>query len=717
MPAVIPFVAAAASAAAGAATAGVLGTAITVLGVATTVGKLVAIGLSLAAAVLSTALQSKPKATEAQSQARIGGVTSAPPYRYIYGRVRIGGYRVFSHVKGNKLFLCYLLNSRPSDSIESIEFDSRRIEWANDSGNNIYDMSRGAAITTAPFNGLVRTWIGRGNQTTPPDAILSEISNQDILANSDAWNGNTVLWVSLDYGASASARERWISTPPDIRVTGKWSKVYDPRDSDQLSTDPNTWKYRSNAALIALDLARDKRGLNRMDNLINFDSFSSGADVCNERVPLKAGGTERRYRIGGVVEMGGQESAKMESVLDVAAAKLVDVSGKLTYIPGVWQDPDLTLTDVVGAHMEYSDLSTDTPNTVRTSVIAESRSWQETEIPLLQDPIALSNDAFIVREARLDLPLCPSPTQAMRLQRIALRRARLERSLTAEFPPHAYAAHAGGVVAVDLDGFQPANGFYTVDRLEPRFQESGSGISMTIGLTLMEASPDVYEWNADDESDFPSSDDIDNTPTPLASPGPLTIVSDTRNLGGGVYIPQAVITFLSSDSAAVIAYNVQRKTVDGVWQNVATINADTDTETGYSYVEVEGVSFGETYDFQVFAIASDGRRSSPSIELGVTISPPSASVQSPTLWRSSNNGGNIEVIYRTPSDSEVTRITIYGGDTSNTDSMVSLFDVASAPNQLFGTSETVPTTHTRYYAAKCFNAWGNESEWSDITQV
>ena len=60
-----------------------------------------------------------------QSQARIGGVDPAPPYRYAYGRTRLGGFRVFTHVSDDTLYLGFLLNSRPSDSIEKIEFDAR----------------------------------------------------------------------------------------------------------------------------------------------------------------------------------------------------------------------------------------------------------------------------------------------------------------------------------------------------------------------------------------------------------------------------------------------------------------------------------------------------------------------------------------------------------------------------------------------------------------
>lgn len=719
MPAAIPIVAAIAGSA--------IATSATVIGVVGSFGAaLLGAGVATAGGLLGRALAPsapKPQAAEIQSQARIGGVEAAPPYRYVYGRTRIGGFRMFNHVDGGTLYLGYILNSRPSSSIETVEFDTRALTFAADASNDLLDMAKGADVTNDPFDGLVRMWIGLGDQTAPPAQFLSEIADDDVLAPTDAWRGVTVLWVRLDYGPPQTAPDRWVNAPPDIRVTGEWSRLHDPRDPSQDAADPATWNWSDNAALAALDLARDRRGLNRIDDLIDFDSFAAGADVCDDAMPLKAGGTEARYRVGGVVEMGAQEAQKFSQVKDASGAEIVDVSGVLTYLAAVWRAPQLTLTDVVGEQMEFSDLreSRDAPNTIRTAIIAEARSWQETEIAPLQDAVALSEDGGKVREARLDLPLVPSPTQAMRLQKIKLRRERMERRMTAEFPASAYQAHVGDTIALALPGFSAADGSYAIETLEPRFAEKGEGIAMTVALGLTETAESVYTWDPEaDEADFADAADLDNAPVILQSPGALTVTSGARAVGDGSQVPQAVVTFPPSPSASVTAYQVQRRQSGGVWQDVIVVDRDQLDGSGDIYVETEGVSVGLAYDFRVYALARDGRRSpTPSEASAVTITAPAASVDPPVNGAAvSTVAGEADVSFTTPADSDVRGIRIYGSDTDDSGAASQILSSTAAPNQTFEvTDDGLTSSADRFYFARSEDAWGGLSAFTASVSV
>lgn len=718
MPAAIPLVAAVAGSALASST-------VVIAAIGTIGASLLGAAVTAVGAIAGQALAgspSKPKRAEQQVQARIGGVSSAPPYRYVYGRTRIGGFRVFNHVDGAVLYLGYLLNSRPSAGIEAIEFDTRELTWTSDGSNDIFDMAKGAAVTSDPFDGLARIWIGMGDQASPPALFLGEIADSDILASTDAWAGVTVMWLRLSFGAPAAASERWVNAPPEIRVTGTWSLLYDPREVAHDPDDPATWAYSDNAALAALDMARDRRGMNRVDSLIDFDSFRTGADACDAAIPLQGGGSEPRYRVGGVIEMGGQEAAKMEPLTDAAAARLVDVSGMLTYLAGVWRAPTLTLTDIVGEQMQFSDLreGRDAPNTIRTAIIAESRSWQETEIAPLRDATALSNDGGVPREARLDLPLVPSPTQAMRLQKIQLNRVRMEKSMTAEFPAAAYAAHAADNVTLALPTFAAADGSYEIHALEPRLQERNGGIVLTIGLELVETAESIFAWDAaSDETGFPGSDDLDNAPVPLLPPGSLTVTSGARAVGDGSDVPQAILTFAPSQSGAVVAYQVQRRLSGGVWQDLATVDRDQLDGSGDVHVETEGVSVGSSYDFRVHALAVDGRRSVPVSITGQTVTAPAASVDTPVNGSAvSSTPTEADVSFTTAADSDVRSILIYGADTDDSGAAVEILSAAAAPNQTFTVTDTgLTSAATRYYFARSGDAWGGLSAFTDSIPV
>ncbi|MDF1720506.1 MAG: phage tail protein [Minwuia sp.] len=675
-------------------------------------GAVTALGAFAAASL--TGSPAKPKRAEQQVQARIGGVSSAPPYRYVYGRSRIGGFRVFNHVEGATLYLGFLLNSRPSDGIEAVEFDTRELTWTSDGSNDIFDMAKGAAVTSDPFDGLARIWIGMGDQAGPPALFLSEIADSDILASSDIWEGVTVMWLRLDFGAPSTAADRWVNTPPEVRVTGTWSLLYDPREGTQDAADPDTWTYSDNAALAALDMARDSRGMNRVDDLVDFDSFAAGADDCDAAMDLSAGGTEARYRVGGVIEMGGQEAAKLEPLTDAAAARLIDVSGRLTYLAGVWRAPTLTLTDIVGEQMTYSDLreGRDAPNTIRTAIIAEDRAWQETEIAPLQDATALSDDGGVVREARLDLPLVPSPTQAMRLQKIHLNQLRLERSMTAEFPAIAYAAHGGDNITLALPAFDAADGSYEIQTLEPRLQERNGGVMLTIGLGLIETAESIFAWDETvDETTFASSEDLDNVPVPLLPGGALTVTSGARAVGDGSDVPQAILTFAPSASGAVVGYQVQRRISGGVWQDLVVVDSDQLDGAGDVYVETEGVSVGSSYDFRVYALSVDGRRSLPVSITGQTITAPAASVDAPIGGTAtSTTPTEADVSFTTPADNDVRALRIYGSDTDDSGAAVEILAVSAAPNQTFTVTDTgLTSASTRYYFARSADAWGGLS--------
>src|SRR5690606_32291721 len=107
----------------------------------------------------------------------------------------------------------------------------------------------------------INFWIGRGDQTSPPDLFLSDApwgsgGDEELWLATDAWQGNTVIWMRLRAGKAESMQERWPSIPPLVEIEGRWSLIWDPRDEEQDPDDPETWEWSENHRLCVLDALR-----------------------------------------------------------------------------------------------------------------------------------------------------------------------------------------------------------------------------------------------------------------------------------------------------------------------------------------------------------------------------------------------------------------------------------------------------------------------------
>ncbi|MCA0850571.1 hypothetical protein [Salipiger thiooxidans] len=151
-------------------------------------------------------------------------------------------------MKGNRLLGCILFNSRPSAGTNlSFTIDGRECVFAERvtgteltdpaDWQNLFDFSSEGELVkikeTFPdwdaneTQALFR--LGLGDQTAPPAYFTDNYP--EYFSATDAWRGQTVLWVSLSAGGSVSKRpKRWPNVPPQIELAMDWSMVWDPED-------------------------------------------------------------------------------------------------------------------------------------------------------------------------------------------------------------------------------------------------------------------------------------------------------------------------------------------------------------------------------------------------------------------------------------------------------------------------------------------------------
>lgn len=82
-----------------------------------------------------------------------------------------------------------------------------------------------------------------------------------------------------------------------LSLVGEWGKCFDPRNPAHDPLDRSTWTYAENAALHLLDHYLSDRGYDYAAKIAPVVQFwIDAANICDEPVPLAAGGTEPRYR-------------------------------------------------------------------------------------------------------------------------------------------------------------------------------------------------------------------------------------------------------------------------------------------------------------------------------------------------------------------------------------------------------------------------------------
>jgi hypothetical protein len=464
--------------------------------------------------------------------------------RYVYGTDQATGSPSNFPVRGSKAAGFWLLNSRPSELLAPvILLDKREISYTGDP----FDFSGpGAVSNTAPFAaGEFRFWIGRGDQTTAPDDIVARWPqgagrDSELFLSTDAMQGCTVLWAEITAGAAASLQERWVAIPPTLEVVGNWSKVCDIREAGHDFDDPDTWEFSRNHALVALDILRNNPMRPYRDRNLLLSSFEEGADICDESVALKGGGTELRWSCDGTVVFDGRE---IEDILDPVtlsgAADLIRVGGRLGYAWGKYRAPSLTVTDFLGDGIEIIDLppGDDMVNTLRVTCTAPGRGYETAELKPWPIPGALAADGGIERVGTLDLPYA-HPTQAMRARkRLGLRMRRQRKLAGMALPPVAIDLVAGATLTLALpDPFGSIDGIYEVEGLHPAADPLGDSgevaLRMAAALTIADPLEDAWTPAVDEEDLIVEPYDGGRSATSVA----LADLTEPADLGRARYV-------------------------------------------------------------------------------------------------------------------------------------------------------------------------------------
>jgi hypothetical protein len=631
MPAIFGFL--------GAAIAGAFGASIAATSVlAITIGETIILtAASIGLGFIEKALIGKPKipSLAGQQSQQITSRQAIAPWPVFYGRNRVGGTITYMSVTGTKgefLNLVITLAGHQLHSIDEMFFDG--VQVTNAAGT----------ITNATYTGFVvlQKNLGTASQTaftllTAADANWSTNCKQ---------SGRAGVFVQLKFSADI-----FPNTIPNITFNIKGREVFDPRSS--------TTGYSENPALCIRDylLGGDAGalfGLQCATSELNDPSIISAANSCDDVIALKSGGTlsgggNQRYLCNGGFTTDQKPVDILNQLLSSMAGYLTWQNGKWSVYAGVWRAPTVTLTDddLRGSvKIQMLASKSDLANRIKGAIINPTQAWQPADFAPYAEDVAhgFGSDQWLTQDngERIDqtiqLPFTIDSPMAQRIAKIQLERIRRQIRATWPCKLTAYQLQPADVVNITRSRYAWTNKTFEVTQCILSLEPDSEGVAVpAVDLSLRESDATVYAWNpAFEELADPSPGTV-TLPNSSVVPAPtgvtLSTVRSTRSDGSLATFAHVAWTsptgtgaqMVTSGGKIVIQFGLAGS---GVWQTADVVPGDA------TFCNVDGVSEGVSYDFQIYSLNSSGASSAVQQSLNFPIGSATAYFTGGTIGRS-----------------------------------------------------------------------------------
>jgi hypothetical protein len=502
----------------------IAGTTIAGVSVATIVGTGVLIGGAYA---INAALGGP---TEGQSDPSNGQVTTkqpVPPRTRHYGIVRVSGPIMFLETLPSDGSLPTSLNQ--IIAVNHGQIESFEEVWLNEI-NCITEppiSAGGGQVTNAYTLGgskFVQVNLEKG---TPTDAGFSLLHSLFPAVWDASHQGKGIAKALMAYFEPAPEDFTSVYTggqPPALRVTIKASRVWDPRVVGQDKDNPATWTWTRNPILIALDYHRHADGMRlaHLDSVLFTlaalnEDWIPAVNICDEAVPLAAGGVEARYLCGGGYEL---PTAAPKDVLGAIFATCDGQSyqrpdGAIGVRVGKTVAPTVTIGDdhILGYDgFRKGDNAFTAVNEITAQYTSPENDWQTSDAMAWRDEDDISERGQVLT-ANLILYWVQSHPQARRLMKIEMHRRNPEwqgRIITDLYGLNAYNERFLHLTISELgiDGSFEIIGFEI---------DTGAG---TCAITVSAFDQSAYDWD-------PATEEGEPPPVPPASAGMAMIAAPT----------------------------------------------------------------------------------------------------------------------------------------------------------------------------------------------
>ena len=533
----------------------------------------------------------EPKPSERQSTVR---QAVAPRVRF-YGRVKVGGTLWFFETNGPRLYLGVTLNEGEISEIVEI--------WLHD---QIVTLDVNGRVNEAPYksgsNQYARLLFKMGASDQTVHSVLDDAF--DSVGTDHRLRGvANVLAVFLEVKPEDVA-DVYPNYIPQVRIVMDSSLVKDVRTglrgySDNLADV--IYDY-----LTGVDGAGFPYGAGYSESEVDLASFQAFAELCDEPVPLKAGGSVARYIAAGGYGLNEEMRDVLPRMLRACDGDLYFTSaGKIGIRGGKWVEPVLTLDDSLGhiidATFRRGQAALAAFNELTVVYTEPTQDYQEAEAQVWVDETNQALRGKVLSE-KLEVLWAPNHSQARRLAKIhtAKSNPRWSGTVITNF----YGLNVIGEQTITIK-FSPLGIDETFEVMGYKFLDELTGVELTV--RSLDAS--AYAWDAEAEEGEGPAVPPDTTDTVIT--GPVTDVVATPGTG------TVEIAFTLPSDANVAGARVYQNTVDdfGTATRVDTVYGAASAALTSDLVLPAG-----SYFFWVVAINGSGLEATEVATGSVTIS-------------------------------------------------------------------------------------------------
>lgn len=404
---------------------------------------------------------------------------------------------------------------------------------------------------------------------------------------------------------------------PESEWVARASRVYDPFNEECLVDDEETWGWTENGILILPHiLRRDPAFASDRFNwtLITLEAVKAAANVATLT------GTEQRSRLGGIWAWESERGATMQQFLDSAGAIMrLDENGKIWFQlidDAPEAEIDFTPADQYQLDWKAGPEAIERPNICRIKYYSHERNYELAEITLLEFDddglnigapwayVADEVDRYGPKYLDIELPFCPSVSQAQRIGRRVFDLARAEAGVMKN---HQVGLAAWGLhyATVEL----PDLGDVLLARIEaPRDGDSGE---VEVPFTVW---PQLPAWNPETD-EMPGPDLVPEMgyETDMTTPNsPTTAIQVTYPSGGAKEMRMGYALPAQPYNLVEANYRSYTGGLPNAWQSMTEIGGT----VAYAAVDL----IGQAIDARVRVFnGDDGTLFSPPANLTVVL--------------------------------------------------------------------------------------------------
>jgi hypothetical protein len=662
--------------------AAVAGAVVSFLGGAAALGTVGTLAVTFAVGIAANrALQAlnKPKgfgnATTPTQQLTTTIRQAAAPRRLVYGEVKVGGILNYAAQSsdGEYAYLCIVLAEGPMQGIDPVI-------WIGDERSD-----------AAKFAGLVDVEFFDGTQTTASATLVAagggEWTAQDV--------GHGIAYLVVRYKFDRNAFPQGLVLPA---VLAKGRKVFDPRTS--------TTEHTRNPALIGLDYVRSAYGYQAADDEIDFASFTTAANICDEIVDSidpankvnDVAGKVRRYTFDGVIETDVGPAASLAAIEQAMAGQIRHINGKWRAYAGAWRAPTgptltgefLTAPPVFRAHPGRQQRI----NIARGTYREPKADWQDADYREQTLPASVAAEGEIVQAINFPGTIVGATAQRLAKLNMMLARRRVPLVLKCNYAALLWQELDVVTVSLPLMGI---SGDYVIDSY---VYNADGGISMT----LFPHVASDYAWTAaTDEALVPEVIKPSFNSTP-AEPINLTVSGAFSNDSGAMDYARPSLAASWTAGADSL-----RKHFELQWGPAGSYTG-THIEAATSW-RTFAVAIDQAYDVRVRAVRFDDTTSDWVEVLNTTVQDDQTPPGPPTALSVTAGvvGGAPNTInWTTPGDFDLLRSRVYASTTNNPATATQIAEIFGLPATAY--SATHPRAASpNFYWVESVDRIGNTS--------